>query len=114
MTFSIYTVAAADNEPTTVELSEDDVVESGLSAGEVRQALLDRFRQETHTEDLYFINFTLANFELEFDEDLIETDEGRASILTDIENLLYDTDDEALESIFWEFHNEIVCVRSDG
>lgn len=113
MTFSIYSVTSADENLTSEDLTEDDVVESGLSAGEFRQALLSRFREEAKTEDVYFINFSLAKFEIEFEEELVETDEGRASILADIENILYDTEDEDLENIFWEFHNEIICVKSD-
>lgn len=112
MNFNIYVTTNTDDEALAA-LSEIDIVESGLSSGEFRQALLDRFRQELKTEDVYFVNFSLSSFGLEFDEDLVETAEGRTSILTDIENFLYDSDDEIFIDTLWDFHNETVYVRGE-
>lgn len=113
MTFNIYSVSEPDHEQAVEQLTDDDLVEVDLSSGELRQALLDRFRQEVKTEDVYFINFTLAHFELEFEEDLLVTEEGQQSILTDIENLIYDAEDEELTNMFWDFHNETIYVSGE-
>lgn len=113
MGFNIYSITDTDAADAVEQLTDDDLVETGLSSGEFRQAILDRFRQELKTEDIYFINLSLEPFQLEFEEDLIETSEGRQAILNDIENFLYDSEDEELFNTFWEFHNETVYARGD-
>jgi hypothetical protein len=114
MSFTISQIAETDSADAIERLTEDDVVESGLSSGEFRQSMLDRFRQEIKTEDIYFINFSLQPFELEFEEDLVETEEGRQSILTDVENFLYDTEDEDFYKTTWDFHNETIYVEGEN
>lgn len=114
MSFMIYVIGENDTEGVVEHLAEEDAVESGLSSGELRQALLDRFRQELTTDDIYFVNLSLQPFDLEFEEDLIESEQGRESMLTDIENLLYDAEDETLLNTFWEFHNERIYVKGEA
>ena len=113
MSFNIYSITDTDAADAVEQLTDDDLIETGLSSGEFRQALLDRFRQELKTEDVYFINLSLEPFQLEFESDLVETSEGRQSILSDLESFLYDIEDEDLFNTFWEFHNETIYARSD-
>lgn len=113
MSFDIYEIVSEANDEEIASLSDDDKVESNLSSGELRQAILDRFRQELKTEDVYFVNLSLEPFGLDFEPDLAETQEGQNSILTDVENFLYDAEDEVFHNTVWEFHNEAVCVKSN-
>jgi hypothetical protein len=113
MSFTISQLADSDSAEAIEHLTEDDVVESNLSSGEFRQSMLDRFRQELKNEDSYFINLSLQPFGLEFDEDLVETEEGRQSILTDLENFLYDAEDDEFYATTWDFHNETIYVSGE-
>lgn len=111
MSFNIYEVPADITDEQIKALTDEDIVESGLSGGEMRQSLLDRFRQEIKTEDVYYLNLSLERYGFVFEEDLITTLKGSESALVDIENFLYDSEDSVFHNSVWDFHNETVCVK---
>jgi len=113
MSFNIYSIPSDQESKPFDELSDDSLVESGLSSGEVRQSLLDRFREELKTEDTYFVNFALEAYDLQFDVEEIETPEGQETALKAIDDLLYSLEDEALSCTLWDFHNETVYLKDE-
>lgn len=113
MSFEVFDVSTYESERARELAQEGDLVESGLSSGEVRQALLDRFRSEVKREDRLCLNLTLKPYGLFFEEDELEDEVSRRSILMDIENLLYDMSDEQLDNSLWEFSDELILVRGE-
>ncbi len=113
MSFDIYDVSEYNVEHAQELASEDDKVESGLSPGELRQSLMDRFRREVRSGDPYFLNLNFPDQDFELDEEECEDEESVRSVFMDIENLVYDMLDEDIDGSLWEFSNEIIMVRGE-
>lgn len=88
-------------------------VELGLSAGEVRQSLLDRFREEVQSEEAQFINLNLFEYGIKLDKYALEDTSEQDQTKAEIENILYDMDDEELDSSIWHFASEIIYVSGE-
>ncbi len=54
MSFNVYEVSSYNGRSRELA-TEEDIVESGLSSGELRQSLMDRFREEVRHGDLRYI-----------------------------------------------------------
>jgi len=113
MGFDVYDVSVYEDNDAEKLMNSDDRVEMGLSSGELRQGLLDRFRQELSEHETYFINLNLREHGLEITSEDIEDDDQIGSVLMDIENILYDMEDEDMGSSTWEFANARIIVRED-
>lgn len=114
MSFDIYDVSSLTRETAAESATDADIVESGLSSGELRQALMDRFREEIETESVYFINLNLGlEGEDAFDEDILEDEQNSRGVLTEIENHVYETMDSCMDRTIWEFSNEMILVRGE-
>lgn len=113
MGFDVYDVSVYEDNDAEKLMTHDDRVEMGLSSGELRQGLLDRFRQELTEREAYFINANLRPHGLEIESEDIEEDEQISSVLVDIENILYDMGDEDFEGSIWEFSNARIIVREE-
>lgn len=113
MGFDVYDVSVYEDDSAEDLMDHDDRVEMGLSSGELRQGLLDRFRQELNEHEIYFINVNLRAHGLEVTREDLEDDEQIRSVLVDIENILYDMEDEEIEGSTWEFSNARIIVRED-
>lgn len=112
MSFDIYDVTAYTRESAAEETTEADIVESGLSPGELRQSLLDRFRTEIETGSVYYINLNLqmADFD-QLEEDILEDEQNAKCVLTEIESFLYEALDSVIDGTIWEFSDEMILVR---
>ncbi len=114
MIFNIYDATDDFTAVGLNSLTEEDAVELGLSGGEVRQSILDRCRADLNAGDLDYIQDSLAQFHYELsNRELIETPEGRAAILKEIDELLYELEDEALHETLWDFVNETVYIKEE-
>jgi len=113
MSFEIYDVSEYNIEQAKELANEDDRVESGLSPGELRQSLMDRFKREVRLGDAYFLNLNFPDQNFELEEEQFEDEEIARSILMDIENLVYDMLDEDIDGSLWEFSNEVIMVTGE-
>lgn len=96
------------------DLDSMEIVESGLSSGEVRQSIIDRCRQDLRkTKKTAMINMSLERFDLGISPDTIADKSEINGIIEDIESLLYELDDEDLVRTSWLFANEIIVVDED-
>lgn len=117
MSFTIYDVSLLDEKEITLLqddnsfLDDDDKVEMGLSSGELRQSLMDRFREDLKNEDsINFVNASFIRYDFSVNEDFFNDPVGRQSVLEDIENVLYELEDEDFINSTWFFTNEVVHV----
>lgn len=95
-------------------LQNMDFIESGLSSGEIRQSLLDRCKSEMRDEKtLVLINRSLRQLGVQLTPEHIESDSEISGLAEDIENILYDAEDEELINSPWIFSNEIIIVKED-
>jgi hypothetical protein len=115
MSFSIYDVTDLNDAEVEripherVEL--DDPVEMGLSSGEVRQAILDRVREEVQSLEFAYIDTWFPD-EVEPDSVLLSEESScRESFIRDISEALYSLDDQELDNRVMTFSNEIIAVR---
>lgn len=113
MSFNIYDLSPIDPDEFSGDVEPLDVIESGLSSGELRQALLDRLKMEIESQDVYFLNYSLKGYDFEIEDDFLEDECGRRSTIEDVENLLYEIDDEAISNTIWLFSPEIVYVKQE-
>lgn len=113
MSFNIYDLSPIDPEQFNGDTQALEAVEMGLSSGELRQSLLDRLREEVESEDSFFINYSLRAFDLEINQEYLETATGRASTLEDIENALYEIEDESISDTTWLFSREIIYIAQE-
>lgn len=117
MEFNIYDLSdLLDIDPENFVFDDsvkDDVseVESGLSAGEIRQSLLDRFRQAILNQNYDFVNLNLKKYDVEIDETNDEDDLGEASLIEDVEKALYDLEDEDLMDTVWVLPDEVIYIE---
>lgn len=116
MSFNIYVVDdynESDLEDTSrFELTEDNKVESGLSAGEVRQSLLDRLRSELDTENPENINNNLKDYSsLHFTVSSITSYDGINRGYEELDNCIYELYDDEISHV-WVFDNEIIYVEN--
>lgn len=117
MEFTIYDISEfLDDEIQNFDFDEHEnlvEIEMGLSAGEVRQSLLDRFREEVRTENVQFINMNLSDYGVDLDDGSLEEKDEQVIAESEIENILYDLDDEELSSSIWHFASEIIYIRGE-
>lgn len=113
MSFDIYDVSEYDPETARKLATEDDKVEFSLSPGELRQALMDRVRNEVQEGESYYLNLNFEPRGLTIEEEDLEDEESSRSILLDIENLIYELLDEEIDCSIWEFSNERIMVRGE-
>lgn len=113
MSFDIYDVSEYDPEEARELAVEDDKVEFSLSPGELRQALMDRVREEVRQGEVYYLNLNFEPFGLQFEEEDFEDEEHARSALLDMENLIYELLDEQIDCSLWEFSNERIMVRGE-
>lgn len=114
MSFDIYDVSEYDPEDARELVTEDDKVELSLSPGELRQALMDRVRNEVRQGEIYYLNLNFEPHGLTFEEEELEDEESARSVLLDVENLIYDLLDEEIDCSIWEFSNERLMVRGES
>lgn len=93
-----------------IDNSQLEELEMGLSAGEIRQSLLDRIRQEVRKGELRFLNKTISPLELQIADELAETESGRKAIVNDLETILYELGDKDIVGTVWEFSSEKIYV----
>ena len=114
MGFDVYDVSVYDPERVVELMNEDDRVELSLSPGELRQSLMDRFRQEVSEGEFHFVNIFLETHGVQrSDEERAEDEECQRSLLLDVEEILYDSEDEDFLSSFWEFSSARLVVREE-
>lgn len=94
-------------------LRDEDIVEEGLSPGEMRQSLLDRLREELQDGNVVTVNNCLADFDLFIVEKHLHKAKGMQQALEDVENVLYAADDEAFEDSIWVFTDEVIYVLGE-
>lgn len=94
-------------------LHDDDIVEDGLSPGEMRQSLLDRLREELYDGNVVTVNNCLADFDLFVVEKHLRTARGMNQALEDVENVLYAADDEAFDDTLWIFTDETLYILAE-
>ena len=124
MDFTFYEVpfAAVEDAQTDAELvvrlkaqlHEDsdslDWSQSGLSGGEARQALLDRFRSDIREGSITSINVTLSQFGEEIDESVVGNEKAISIAISEVDDLLYRLEDEELTDRLWAFDDEVVLL----
>lgn len=102
MEFSIY-IVSENFDVNNIESYEK--VEQGLSAGEVRQSLIDRFNQELKYSGIKNINRNFSSYGLSISFN---------NIKKDIEETLYDRlSDEDISNRMWFFHREIIYIKGE-
>lgn len=115
MDFNIYDISELSEERISNldknEFDDFEKVEMGLSAGELRQSILDRVREDFKREEVDYINPTLEQFDFQISEDLLEFEGSLNSALQDVENLLYELTDEELDNSKWLFSFEVICIE---
>lgn len=89
---------------------ELDWSQSGLSGGEARQALLDRFREDINNENIHIINVTLEKFGKEISEDVLGNEKALKDEIAEIDELLYSLEDEEIADRLWAFDNEVIFI----
>lgn len=114
MSFDIYDVSEYNPEDARELATEEDKVELSLSPGELRQALMDRIRNEVREQEIYYLNLNFAQHGLTLEEDELEDEESARSALLDMENLIYELLDEEIDCSIWEFSNERIMVRGEA
>lgn len=95
-------------EPIRTELLE--IVESGLSGGELRQSLLDRIREEIKNGNPIFLNENFRNNPTVSSEYLTNNPDKAFQVYDDI---LYELSDMSLVNTEWSFTNEKIVITKD-
>lgn len=110
MEFNIY---AAEDLSGDDFLKRENLVESGLSPGEMRQSLLDRLRVEIEDGNIEDVNDNLAEFDLFIIKKHLYKKGGEAQAIQDVENVLYAAPDEQFNGSEWFFTGEEVYVLGE-
>lgn len=118
MEFTIYDISdVVDNESEDFVFEEYEneltELEMGLSAGEVRQSLLDRFRNAIRNKDIYFVNVNFSKYGLNFEENSLDTEDEEKSKIEDIDNILYDLEDDEISDTMWILPQEVIYVKGE-
>jgi len=96
------------------DLEDMEVIESGLSSGEIRQSILDRCKAEMReTLSTSLINISLEKFDFSITPEKLEDENEVNGISEDIETLLYELEDEEILNTSWVFTHEIITVTED-
>lgn len=119
MEFTIYDISDYAEEQIDsfdFEKYEDELteLEMGLSSGELRQSLLDRFRETARRKEALFINVNFEKYDLTISEDDLESDLEIASIVEDIDKILYDLEDEDLDETVWNLPQEVIYIKGES
>lgn len=118
MDFTFYDVSYL-NEDELANTSIDELLgktdeldwsQNGLSGGEARQALLDRFREDINNESIHAINMTLSQFGKEISEEVLGNEKALKDEIAEIDELLYSLEDEEISGKIWAFDNEVVFL----
>lgn len=91
----------------TIIIDELYIIESGLSGGELRQAILDRIKED--------LRYTTKNIKInmeQFEYD-INVKQDKQEILNEIDVLIYELCDEDLTNTKWFFKNENIIITED-
>lgn len=89
----------------------DNPVELGLSAGEVRQAILDRVRQEVEEQEFAYVD-TWFPEDIEITSEMLEDGEAcQNAFVRDVGEALYSTDDTELDGRVFTFSSEAIVLR---
>lgn len=106
--FNVYQVQSEvdDNE----NLTEEQLVESGLSSGELRQSLLDRIKIELDNKKYSRVNSLVSHLGFKFSKSQWKSKKFREKEYTEFENKMYETPDEAFQETYWSFENELIYV----
>lgn len=91
-----------------------ELVERGLSEGEVRQSLLDRFREDVRNGELDAINKSLSRFGfgIAVSQEFMLSEEGHETIVQDIDNLIYELKNKEILGP-WEFSDSTIYLAED-
>jgi len=113
--FTIRSIRLDDPEfsKTIVTFTDEHIVESGLSSGELRQAILDRLKIELDLGEYSNVNNALKEFGFIVSEDFFNDESNREVVISDIDNVLYETDDEEFNGAVWMLHNEIIEISGE-
>ena len=90
-----------------------EAVEMGLSSGELRQALLDRLAVEVHHNRADVINDCLSPYGFTVSPQSMSTPLQDDDVLDDIECVVYEIGDEALNGAVFDFTDETIFILSD-
>jgi len=118
MEFTIYDISDVVDENANDFIFEDcqnDLieVEMGLSSGEVRQSLLDRFRSAVRNRDINFVDINLSKYGFNVDENSVESEEDEDSVISDIDSILYDLEDEDITDTTWTMPQETIYIKGE-
>lgn len=117
MIFNIYDVSDAvdDENLDSYEFDVEEATEreTGLSSGEMRQALLDRFREAAKNQEVAFINVNFSEYDLTVDEEDLNTEAEIRSVVEDIDKILYDIEDEDMVGQLWILPQEILYIDGE-
>lgn len=106
--FNIYDIPEGG---TFKDIMDDDAIEIGLSPGELRQSILDRFTVEIDAGEIDVINDCLESFDMHVIETLFATKSGRNQAKKDIEEFLYYLEDEDFANSYWNFSDEFIYIE---
>lgn len=118
MYFDVYDISGMTNNDVNLWISDNydenvNKVEMGLSPGEVRQSLLDRFREDIYNSNVSNINKTLTNhLELSINPALLKNSDGKKTMVQDVENLLYSLEDDEILGE-WIFSKTAVYISEE-
>lgn len=107
-TFNIYDIPEGE---TFKDVSDDDAVEIGLSPGELRQSILDRFNMEVDNGEFDTVNECLESFDMHIVESLFKNESGRKQAKKDIEEFLYYLEDADYANTYWNFTDELIYIE---
>lgn len=114
MDYTIYDVSEfVDVDAQDFDINEHNIedlveLETGLSSGELRQAILDRFRQTVKHKDYQFVTLNFENHGLILDDEVSELESDY--IVEDIDTILYDFEDEDLAGTVWILPQEVIYI----
>lgn len=115
MEFTIYDVSDVIDDNFVFEDQKDELteLEMGLSSGELRQAILDRFRSAVRNKDILFINVNFEKHDLVLQEDSLDSELEEDAVIEDIDKILYDLEDEEITDTTWILPDEVIYVRGE-
>lgn len=118
MEFTIYDLSDViddENDNFIFEDHKDELseIEMGLSSGELRQSILDRFRSAVRNKDIPFINVNFEKHDLLLQEDSLDSELEEDAVIEDIDKILYDLEDEEITDTMWVLPNEVIYVKGE-
>lgn len=112
MDFYIFVITNCDpeNKQKIAEITSenDNAVELGLSAGELRQSILDRLREEVENNEIENIEQVFEKLDLPLD-----ITDNKEKLVDRIDELLYNLTDDELNNTIWELTEETIYIKGE-